>query len=110
MSQYIYNDEDNAPMDEQNFDRDGHNPTVYTSYAEMKAEEKALPFDDPPENGCWNCMNFNVFHEACTLRWNNLDESYYNPDIDDRDPMDRCDEWEKDPDAVWEDWFGEDEI
>ena len=40
---YIYNDEDNAPMSEELFDRIdlyGHNPTVYGSWAEMKAAER----------------------------------------------------------------------
>ena len=109
---YIYNDEDNAPMCDEMFDRidqDGHNPTVYTSYAEMRAAEKeeALPFTDPPEDGCWNCLNFDYNHEACTVNWNNLDESYYNPDTDDRNPTDYCKDHEKDEDAVWEDWFGD---
>jgi len=39
---YLYDDEDNAPMNEETFDRidmDGHNPTVYGSFAEMKAIE-----------------------------------------------------------------------
>ena len=101
---YIYNDEDNVPMNDDAFDRDGHNPTVYSSYSEMKAAEKALPFTDPPENGCWNCMNFDFKHEACTMNWNNMDESYYNPDADDRKLTDYCDDWEEDPDAVWEDF------
>ena len=100
---YIYNDEDNAPMNDEVFDRidqNGHNPTVYTSYAEMKAAEKEteLPFDDPPD-GCWNCLNFDWKHEACTSNWNNLDESYYNPDVDDRKLTDFCDAWEEDKDA-----------
>ena len=112
MNRYIYNDEDNAPMCDEMFDRidpGGHNHTVYTSYAEMRAAEKeeALPFTDPPEDGCWNCLNFDYNHEACTVNWNNLDESYYNPDTDDRNPTDYCDDHEKDEDAVWEDWFGD---
>ena len=109
MSSYIYNDEDNAPMAGELFDRidqDGHNPTAYASYAEMRAEE-ALPFTDPPEkpaDGCWNCMNFDWNREACTTRWNNMDDDYYNPDIDDRKPTDCCDDWELNEEAEWEDW------
>ena len=100
---YIYNDEDNAPMNDEMLDRieqNGHNPTIYSSYAEMIAAEKEmdLPFTDPPD-GCWNCMNFDWKHEACTLNWNNLDESYYNPDCDDRKLTDFCDAWEEDKDA-----------
>jgi len=33
---YLYDDEDNAPMNDEMFDRidqNGNNPTVYTSYA-----------------------------------------------------------------------------
>lgn len=112
MSQYIYNDEDNAPMSRELFDRideNGHNPTVYTSYAEMRAAE-AVPFSDPPEppaDGCWNCMNFDWKHEACTTRWNNMDEDYYNPDIDDRELTDYCEDHELDKDVKWEEVFGD---
>ena len=40
---YLYDDEDNVPMNEDAWDRidqDGHNPTVYGSYAEMRAAER----------------------------------------------------------------------
>ena len=50
---YLYDDEDNAPMNDEAFDRidkDGHNPTVYQSYAEMKAEEKKIPFADEEDD------------------------------------------------------------
>ena len=115
---YIYNDEDNAPMYDENFERwdpidiNGHNPTVYTSYAEARAYDKGeeIPFNDPPKDGCWNCLHFNWKHEACTTRWNNMDESYYNPDIDDRQLTDCCDDWDEDKDAVWEEVFGGDEF
>ena len=64
----------------------------------MKAAEAA---DQPekPADGCWNCMNFDWHYEACTLNWNNLDESYYNPDCDDRELTDYCEYHETDPDA-----------
>ena len=93
---YVYNDEDNAPMS----DFDLHNPTVYTSLAEAMAADK-MPFEEKPEipDGCWNCMNFDWNHEACTVNWNNLDESYYNPDCDDRELTDYCEYHETDPDA-----------
>lgn len=94
---YIYNDEDNQPMN----DFDFHNPTVYTSEYEARMWDK-YGYPEPkekPDNGCWNCTNFDWKYGACTLRWNNLDESYYNPDIDDRDLMDYCDDHETDPDA-----------
>lgn len=94
---YIYNDEDNEPMS----DFDFHNPTVYTSEYEARMYDR---HGDPepkekPSDGCWNCMNFDWKHEACTLNWNNLDESYYNPDTDDRDLMDYCEYHDTDPDA-----------
>ena len=92
---YIYNDEDNAPMADDPFDI--HNPTVYLCRAEMKAAD--LPEKEKPEDGCWNCINFDWKREACTLNWNNLDESYYNPDIDDRKLTDHCEYHETDPDA-----------
>ena len=98
---YIYNDEDNVPMNEEQFDRDGHNPTVYSSAYEARMYDK---YGEPepkekPDDGCWNCMNFDWKHEACTLNWNNMDESYYNPDCDDRKLTDCCEDHETDPDA-----------
>ena len=107
MTNYIFNDEDNNPMNDDAWDGP-HNPTIYNSRAEMKAAEEPLPFTDPPENGCWNCLNYDYIKEACTLNWNNGDESYYNPDTDDRDPDDCCPQHEKDEDAEWEDWHGTD--
>ena len=113
MNSYIYNDEDNAPMnDEALYDGASHEDpvlkyTTYSSIAEMKADERgeALPFTDPPADGCWNCLNYAYNHEACTVNWNNLDESYYNPDTDDKDFDDWCPEHDLDKDAVWEDWI-----
>ena len=92
---YIYNDEENAPMNDDAFDQGGHNPTVYLSAYEARMHDK---YGEPepqekPADGCWNCMNFDWFHEACTVNWNNMDESYYNPDID------YCEYHETDPDA-----------
>lgn len=117
VNSIIYNDEDNVPMNGHDVDGmrylymakdsfDGpHNPTVYSSRAEMKAVEDQIPFDDPPRDGCWNCLNYNYDHEACTIGWNNMDEDYYNPASDDRNPTDYCEYHELDKDAVWEDWF-----
>ena len=100
---YAYDDEDNAPMNIE--DHDGHNPTVYGSYAEMRAAEQDIPFAEPPRNGCWNCLLFDVSKEACSREWNNNEPEYYVPDRDDRKIDDYCDDWEKDEDAVWEDFF-----
>ena len=108
---YIYNDEDNAPMTEDAF-KGYHNPTVYNDRAEMKYYESGewiqdLEKREKPANGCWNCRNFDWTREACTTNWNNMDESYYNPDIDDREPTDYCDDHDLDPDVKPEDWdFG----
>ena len=93
---YIYNDEDNYPMVE-----DDHNPTVYPDQYTARMYDK---FGEPepkekPADGCWNCFNFDWRREACTIGWNNLDESYYNPDIDDRDLTDWCEYHDTDPDA-----------
>ena len=107
---YIYNDEDNVPMNENPYDIGGHNPTVYNSRAEERAIESGLPFTDPgPDDGCWNCMNFDWNREACTLNWNNMDESYYNPDIDDRELTDWCEYHDTDPDVDPDDVFGGDD-
>ena len=103
---HAYDDEDNVPMNDENFDpidRDGHNPTVYTSWAEMKAEEAGLPFTDEPEKGCWNCLEFDG--DRCMKDWNNADEDYYIPDRDDHDPTDYCDDWELNEDVMREDYF-----
>ena len=102
----VYNDEDNAPMQ----DDPVMKYTTYTHRKEMEAADRGepLPFTDPPDNGCWNCLNYDIKHEACTLTWNNLDESYYNPNTDDKDPDDWCPEHDIDKDAVWEDWHGTD--
>ena len=109
MPQYIFDDEDNEPMYSNLLDQDGHNPTVYTSLAEMKAIESLpfseLPIEEPP-SGCWNCTAFDGEH--CTKNWNNADEDYYNPDTDDKSPADYCDDWQKDKDAKWEDFYGKD--
>lgn len=97
MSEYIYNDEDNVPMMEQNFDRidqGGHNTTVYTSYAEMKAAERA-PFEEEFVKRCGNCTAFNG--DYCTAGWNNADESYKTEE-DEREPdHEACELWELDP-------------
>lgn len=106
---YIYNDEDNAPMNEDTFDQGGHNPTVYLSAYEARMYDK---YGEPepkekPADGCWNCMNYDPSRGACTIRWNNLDDIYYNPDLDDREPEDYCDDHDTDPDADPEEWdFG----
>ena len=103
---YIYNDEDNAPMIDDPFDGP-HNPTVYNSRAEMKAMEQELPFTDPPEHpdGCWNCFNYDG--DYCTAGWNNLDPSYKNPDTDERKPNEWCEMHNRDDSIAWEEFFDE---
>ena len=96
MTNYIYNDEDNAPMND--FDRDGHNPTVYLDAYSARMDREQEQKENPAD-GCWNCIHFDWKHEACSLNWNNLDESYYNPACDDRELTDYCEDHETDPDA-----------
>ena len=92
-------------------DKDGKIVTVeqYKTMADMIQHYKNLKDPDEPEkpdNGCWNCMLFDWKHEACTINWNNADESYYNPDTDDREPDEHCSEHRPDQDAVYDDFFG----
>jgi hypothetical protein len=108
---YVYNDEDNVPMDDRMFDpidQDGHNPTVYLSHAEMKAEEKGeIPFSEPPKDGCWNCREYTG--DYCMKYWNNADEDYKDVDRDSKEPTDWCEDFDRDPDIAWEDVFVEEE-
>lgn len=92
---YIYNDEDNAPMNDDPF-MGTHNPTIYTSRSEMKAMEEALPFTDPeePPRCCGTCMEYNGSY--CMKYWNNLDECYKDKDRDSKDPEDYCEDYEYD--------------
>ena len=115
LTVYVFDDEDNAGMIDlaepkrpaitvQRLDKDGKIVTVeqYKTMADMIQHYKNLKDPDEPEkpdNGCWNCMLFDWKHEACTVNWNNLDESYYNPDTDDRKLTDYCEYHETDPDA-----------
>ena len=106
MMDYVYNDEDNYPMSESETDRI-MKYTTYISRAEMETAEAGSADEYlKPAPGCWNCMNFNWDYEACTLNWNNMDKSYYNPDADDRNLTDHCEYHETDPDADWEEIFG----
>lgn len=102
---YLYDDEDQAPMAYDPWDTE-HNPTVYLSRAEMKADEKGLiPFDDgKPDDGCWNCSYYNG--EACMRSWKFGDPHYYEPGRDDREPEDYCKAWKHDKDAKWEVHYG----
>jgi len=105
---YIYNDEDNAPMNDDDPFLGAHNPTVYQSLEEMKAWESGeVPFDDPPEDGCWNCQHYDGDH--CTKEWNNGDKQHYVSERDDKEFTDWCEDWDRDENAVANDWFGEDE-
>lgn len=102
---YIYNDEDNAPMNDEAFDRGGHNPTVYQSAYEARMYDKhGEPALKKHDDGCWSCRHYNG--DFCTILWNNLDEAYKVDWRDAKDPDDKCDEWEHDEDAIWEDYHG----
>jgi hypothetical protein len=107
LTMYIYNDEDNAPMNDHLAEFDFHNPTVYGSRAEMLAiESGAYEEKEEHENGCWNCTNYDG--NRCTKEWNNLDPSYYIDWRDDKKPDDYCDDWELEEGSIYEDFFGED--
>lgn len=98
----IYNDEDNNPMFEDPFDGI-HNPTIYSSRAEMKAYESALADGNKKHDGCWNCMEYDG--NRCMKCWNNAEPEYYQPDRDDKEPDDLCEDHKTDENAVWEDYF-----
>ena len=70
----------------------------------MKAIESGIPFNDKPENGCWNCFEYDG--DRCHKCWNNNEEDYYLPDRDDKKPDEICDDWDGDPCANWNDFFG----
>ena len=56
-------------------------------------------------DGCWNCLLYSPEKMACTIRWNNGDDDFYNPDLDDREPTYVCNDHEFDKDADPNDWF-----
>lgn len=45
-----------------------------------------------PDDCCEYCNEYDGSH--CMKRWNNLDKSYYNPDLDDKEPEDCCEDYE----------------
>ena len=118
--QYIYNDEDNVPMNEENFvirdirpgpDGKDHVVHQFKSIDEAAKYYESLPdpdvpFTDSPEKGCWNCTEYNG--TFCTLLWNNLDEAYKVTWRDEKEPDDWCPSWHEDKDAVWENYHGTD--
>jgi hypothetical protein len=86
------------------FDKDGKQTVIKTFETITDFERYMSNTKDPekpekPDNGCWNCMNFDWKHEACSINWHHLDDCYYNPACDDRELTDYCDNWEEDPDA-----------
>lgn len=104
MSKYLYDDEDNAPMNEDAMPGIRMDWKRYSDIiAEMQKEEQ-LPFTDPPlpEKGCWNCMEYDG--NRCMKDWNNADESYYFPERDDKEPTDSCPEWSMNPDVSAEEF------
>jgi len=108
MMAYVYEDEDNVPMNDDVMPEDPWlKYTTYSCKEEYEADIRGeVPFTDPPDNGCWNCLHYNG--DFCTLLWNNLDEAYKVEWRDAKDPDDHCDEWELDKDAIWEDYHGTD--
>lgn len=78
------------------FDKDGHNPTVYGSIEEMRYFESPERLLDDPEDRkecCGMCALFDGDH--CTKEWNNMDKDYYLPWRDDKEPEDWCECFEK---------------
>ncbi len=45
-----------------------------------------------PVKHCGNCKEYDG--NRCTKEWNNLDDCYYIPWRDDKEPDDCCDDWE----------------
>ena len=88
---YIYEDGDNAPMNEEAWEHQRH---------QWKKEE--IPFSEPPD-GCWNCLEYNG--DFCTLYWNNLDECYLQTERDLREPTDYCDQFQRNPTIKPEEYF-----
>ena len=85
-------------------------PKVYEQYwkdAEEHAEEcRCNPYYRYAYGGgivpvpcCRYCEHYDG--DRCHVRWNNNDEDYYNPDLDDKDPGDLCEYY--DWDGEWED-------
>jgi len=98
---YLYDDEDNVPMNDEAFDRIEQEVSTPVAFVEMKMEE-SLPFDDPtPDNGCWNCIEYDG--DRCHKMWNNNEEDYYLPCRDDKGWDECCEDWEENKDISWED-------
>ena len=99
---YLYEDEDNSPMNEDAWqaaihrDAEGRlhiNKDAWDRAVGKKVEEP-LPFTDPAEpepHCCGNCDNFDG--DYCTKWWNNMDDSYKDEDRDSRRPGETCDDW-----------------
>lgn len=91
---YVYDDEDNVCLIE---DRCGHNPTVYSDRATMKAWERGEP-DPKPKKGCWCCTEYDG--DRCHKEWNNDDDCYYIDWRDDKEPDEICDDFDLD-EEMW---------
>ena len=72
MTGFVYDDEDNVPM----------NPSPVPE----------------PKKGCWCCMEYDG--DRCHKDWNNNDDCYYIPWRDDKDPDSICETFELD-ENVW---------
>lgn len=82
--------------------------TYYNGFNEYWDEDFKHPINftlNERPNGCWNCKEYNPGKGACMASWNNADESFYIPVRDNRNPDFICRNHQKDPDAVWEDFF-----
>ena len=65
-------------------------------FSGMMLEQYFEQLDNQPR--CENCKHYNHKYGACSVLWNNLDESYYIPNRDDCEPDDHCARWEEEED------------
>ena len=83
---------------------------VNDQYRKDAAEHKLMMKNDPyyahchgggkvPSPCCQYCTEYDG--DRCHIRWNNNDECYYNPDLDDKEPDDLCEHYEWN--GEWED-------
>lgn len=80
----------------------------YNSVGELTAEMERRADPEKPEEpgyGCWNCKEYDGEH--CMKYWNNADPCYHVGWRDDKEPDDKCEDWEHDPDAEYKDFFEE---
>ena len=63
-------------------------------------DEREIPEMYMPDPQCEHCIHFDATKSACTREWNNLDESCYVPERDDRETDETCDSYEWDGETL----------